>query len=332
MHGLVDSRMLIICTLTRHRGCHSSGRRGADRQDLRRQGGLDPWRRPGFQLGLDIAKIKADNPQAIGCILGGHGITRAIRQRNDDDSLEIIRTAEAYIAEHSKPEPFGALSTVCRTAERATCAKPHSHRHCGRSRRSTSRWWGISLMTSGCWSSYPAANIPGWPNRAPAAPTISCGPRSSRWYLIFPADASVEDSIARLGELHEAYRADYQAYYERHATSESPPIRGADPLIILVPGVGMFSCRKDKQTARVAGEFYLNAINVMRGAEGLSTYAPIDESEKFKIEYRALEEAKAAHAEAQAARHPDCTGHRQRGQRQGDCGQACRRGCVRGHW
>ena len=69
-------------------------------------------------------------------------------------------------------------------------------------------------------------------------------------------------------------------------------MRGADPLVILVPGIGMFSYGKDKQTARVAGEFYVNAINVMRGAEGLSTYAPIDESEKFRIEYWALEEAK----------------------------------------
>src|SRR5690606_4972618 len=92
--------------------------------------------------------------------------------------------------------------------------------------------------------------------------------------------------------LHEAYRADYAAYYERHATPDSPPMRGADPLIILVQGVGMFSYGKDKQTARVAGEFYITAINVMRGAEGLSTYAPIEESEKFRIEYWALEEAK----------------------------------------
>ena len=82
-------------------------------------------------------------------------------------------------------------------------------------------------------------------------------------------------------------------YYDRNATLGQPPaIRGADPLIVLVPGVGMFSFGKDKQTARVAGEFYVNAINVMRGAEGLSTYAPIDESEKFRIEYWALEEAK----------------------------------------
>jgi hypothetical protein len=95
-------------------------------------------------------------------------------------------------------------------------------------------------------------------------------------------------------------------------------------LIILVPGVGMFSYGKDKQTARVAGEFYLNAINVMRGAEGLSTYAPIDESEKFKIEYWALEEAKAAaDAEAEAPRHSDRAGHRCRFRnRQSDCSPA----------
>jgi rhamnulose-1-phosphate aldolase/alcohol dehydrogenase len=110
--------------------------------------------------------------------------------------------------------------------------------------------------------------------------------------LDLPATASVEETIARLKELHQPYREDYQGYYDRNATPDSPPIRGADPLIVLVPGVGMFSFGKDKQTARVAGEFYVNAINVMRGAEGVSTYAPIDESEKFRIEYWALEEAK----------------------------------------
>jgi rhamnulose-1-phosphate aldolase len=114
--------------------------------------------------------------------------------------------------------------------------------------------------------------------------------------LDLPATASVEETIARLKELHGPYREDYQGYYDRNAVADSdidwPAIRGADPLIVLVPGVGMFSFGKDKQTARVAGEFYVNAINVMRGAEGLSTYAPIDEAEKFRIEYWALEEAK----------------------------------------
>jgi rhamnulose-1-phosphate aldolase/alcohol dehydrogenase len=110
--------------------------------------------------------------------------------------------------------------------------------------------------------------------------------------LDLPPDAPLDDAVARLRELHAAYRADYQAYYARYATPDSPPMRGADPAIVLVPGVGMFSFGADKQTARVAGEFYLNAINVMRGAEAISAYAPIPEREKFRIEYWDLEEAK----------------------------------------
>ena len=93
--------------------------------------------------------------------------------------------------------------------------------------------------------------------------------------LDLPATLPSRTSVARLEELHEAYRADYAAYYDRHAGRRRPPaIRGADPAIVLVPGVGMFSYGANKQTARVAGEFYVNAINVMRGAEALSTYAP----------------------------------------------------------
>jgi short chain dehydrogenase len=107
-------------------------------------------------------------------------------------------------------------------------------------------------------------------------------------------DAPLADVVARLRELHAAYRAGYAAYYQRHAGPDSPPTRGADPAIVLVPGTGMFSYRATKQTARVAGEFYVNAINVMRGAEAVSTYSPIDEAEKFRIEYWALEEAKLA--------------------------------------
>jgi rhamnulose-1-phosphate aldolase/alcohol dehydrogenase len=112
--------------------------------------------------------------------------------------------------------------------------------------------------------------------------------------LDLPPSAPLEDVITRLKELHAAYREDYAAYYQKYATADSPAMRGADPAIVLVPGVGMFSFGKDKQTARVAGEFYVNAINVMRGAEAISSYTPIEESEKFRIEYWALEEAKLA--------------------------------------
>ncbi len=77
----------------------------------------------------------------------------------------------------------------------------------------------------------------------------------------------LEETVARLRELHAAYRDEYRAYYERYATPDSPPMRGADPAIVLIPGVGMFSYGANKQTSRVAGEFFVNAINVMRGAE-----------------------------------------------------------------
>ena len=148
-----------------------------------------------------------------------------------------------------------------------------------------------------------------------------------------PASASVDEIKARLVELHEAYRADYQGYYDRNATADSPAIRGADPAIVLVPGVGMFSFGKDKQTARVAGEFYVNAINVMRGAESVSTYAPISEAEKFAIEYWALEEAKLQrHAEAEGAGDPGRGGHRCRVRdREGHRHPDRRRGRLRRH-
>lgn len=255
-----------------------------------------PWRRPGFQLGLDIADIKAKNPQAIGCILGGHGITAwgDTSDEAEQNSLWIIETAAAYIAEHGKADPFGgvragfeALPETERRAKAAALAPTI------RGLASTDK------PMVGHFTDVPEVLDFLASEKAPALAALgtSCSDHFLRTkvkplILDLPADASVEDSIARLAELHEAYRADYQAYYDAHATAESPAIRGADPLIVLIPGVGMFSYGANKQTARVAGEFYVNAINVMRGAEALSTYSPISDAEKFRIEYWALEEAK----------------------------------------
>ena len=109
-------------------------------------------------------------------------------------------------------------------------------------------------------------------------------------------NASLEEVVALANDKHEQYRLDYAAYYNKFATKDSPAMRGADPAVILVPGIGMFTFGKDKQTARVASEFYINAINVMRGSEALSKYQPIAESEKFRIEYWDLEEAKLKRA------------------------------------
>jgi rhamnulose-1-phosphate aldolase/alcohol dehydrogenase len=255
-----------------------------------------PWRRPGFQLGMDIAQIKSENPQAIGCILGGHGVTAwgDTSAESEANSLWIIDTAAAYIAEHSKAEPFGpALEGYGALPEGERWAKAAALAPTLRSIASQDKPM-VGHYTD---SDEVLDFLAGAEHERLAALGTSCPDHFLRTkvkplVLDLPASASVEDSIARLRELHETYRADYSAYYERHATPDSPAIRGADPLIILIPGVGMFSYGKDKQTARVAGEFYVNAINVMRGAEGLSTYSPIDESEKFRIEYWALEEAK----------------------------------------
>ena len=255
-----------------------------------------PWRRPGFQLGLDIAEIKAQNPAAIGCILGGHGIT-AWGDTSDEaetNSLWIIDTAAAYIAEHGASEPFGGVRSGFEALpedERRTRAAALAPTIRGIA--STDKPMVGHFTDSDVVLDFLASE------RAPelAALGTSCPDHFLRTkvkplILDLPATVSVEEQITRLHELHTEYRADYRAYYDAHATPESPAIRGADPLIVLVPGVGMFSYGANKQTARVAGEFYVNAINVMRGAEALSTYSPISDAEKFRIEYWALEEAK----------------------------------------
>ncbi len=255
-----------------------------------------PWRRPGFQLGLDIAAIKEANPQAVGCILGGHGITAwgETSDESEQNSLWIIDTAATYIAEHSKAEPFGpplkgyaALPEAERRAKAAALA-PTIRGIASADRPMVGHFTDSEVVLDFLGH----AEHPRLAGLGTSCPDHFLRTKVKPLLLDLPATASVDDSVARLKELAVAYREDYQGYYDRHATPDSPAIRGADPLIVLVPGVGMFSFGKDKQTARVAGEFYLNAINVMRGAEGLSTYAPIDEAEKFRIEYWALEEAK----------------------------------------
>jgi rhamnulose-1-phosphate aldolase/alcohol dehydrogenase len=255
-----------------------------------------PWRRPGFQLGLDIAAIKDRNPGTIGAILGGHGIT-AWGDTSDDaeaNSLWIIRTAQRYIDEHGRAQPFGGVRAgfeALPQAERSTRAAALAPTIRGLA--STDRPMVGHFIDSDVVLDFLASE------KAPvlAALGTSCPDHFLRTkvkplLLDLPATASAEEQLDRLRQLHGAYRADYRAYYDAHATADSPAMRGADPLIVLVPGVGMFSYGANKQTARVAGEFYLNAINVMRGAEALSTYSPISDAEKFRIEYWALEEAK----------------------------------------
>nr|WP_248758862.1 bifunctional aldolase/short-chain dehydrogenase [Pseudarthrobacter sp. SSS035] len=257
-----------------------------------------PWRRPGFQLGLDIAAIKDANPQAIGTILGGHGITAwgATSEEAEQNSLWIIEQAEKFIEENGKAEPFGAqLAGYGALPEAERKAKAAALAPVIRGLASTDKpQLGHFSDDAVVLDFLEAAEHPRLGALGTSCPDHFLRTKVKPLILDLPADASIEDSVARLKELHAVYREDYQAYYDRHAVADSPALRGADPAIVLVPGVGMFSYGANKQTARVAGEFYLNAINVMRGAEAISTYAPIEESEKFRIEYWSLEEAKLA--------------------------------------
>ena len=254
------------------------------------------WRRPGFQLGLDVAAVKAANPQAIGVILGGHGITAwgATSEECERNSLEIIRTAEEFLASRGAPEPFGPVVPGFE-------ALPSEERH-ARAAALAPVIRGLASTDQRVVGHYTDSDVVlEFLSREKLAPLAALGTSCPDHFLRtkvrplvvdLPGTAPLEEVVARLKELHGEYRDEYRAYYERHADADSPAMRGADPAIVLVPGVGMFSFGKDKQTARVAGEFYVNAINVMRGAEAVSAYAPIPESEKFRIEYWSLEEAK----------------------------------------
>lgn len=254
------------------------------------------WRRPGFELGLDISKIAKENPKAHGCVLGGHGLTTwgATSKECEERSVDAILKAEKFIADTGKKDPFGKvisgrnpLAKAERIAKAAKLA-PALRGIASKDNRMVGSFTDSDVVLDFLNSE----KLDELASKGTSCPDHFLRTKISPLVIDLDSSASLEEIIARAHELHVEYRAKYTAYYKKYATKDSPAIRGADPLIILVPGVGMFSYGKDKQTARVAGEFYVNAINVMRGAEAISTYSPISESEKFNIEYWELEEAK----------------------------------------
>ena len=185
-----------------------------------------PWRRPGFQLGLDIAAIKDANPQAVGTILGGHGITAwgATSEEAEANSLWIIEQAEQYIKDHGKNEPFGPkLPGYAALPETERRAKAAALAPVIRGLASTDK------PQLGHFSDDPAvlaflesAEHPRLGALGTSCPDHFLRTKVKPLVLDLPADAPVEDSVARLKELHAAYREDYQGYYDRHATPDSP--------------------------------------------------------------------------------------------------------------
>jgi rhamnulose-1-phosphate aldolase/alcohol dehydrogenase len=254
-----------------------------------------PWQRPGWELGRAMRDL-SQREGVIGAVLGGHGLTAwgSTSDEVEERSLRIIREAADYLEQHSVAEPFGAwdesrapLPTDARRA-RAAELFPHLRGVASRDGRQVGHFTDSDLVLDFLAREKTHRLV----HLGTSCPDHFLRTKVRPLLLDTAPDAPLDEVVARLRELEDEYRAEYAAYYDRHKEPDSPAMRGAAPAIILVPGVGMFSFGADKQTARVAGEFYVNAINVMRGAEGVSTYQPVDEAEKFRVEYWLLEELK----------------------------------------
>lgn len=255
-----------------------------------------PWQRPGFDLGLQLETAVTKNPNLRGIILGGHGLFTwgDTTYESYMNTLEVIETASLYLeANYGKKRPvFGGQRLE---------SKPEDDRK--------KRASEVAPILRGLASSYRQMvghftddervlqfiNSNDLDKLAPMG--TSCPDHFLRTkirplVLDAPENLSVSQLKAHIEKQFEAYRADYVAYYERCKHSNSPAVRDSNPVVILYPTVGMFTFSKDKQTARVASEFYINAINVMRGAEAVSEYMGLPEQEAFDIEYWLLEEAK----------------------------------------
>ncbi|GAB2866687.1 bifunctional aldolase/short-chain dehydrogenase [Hymenobacter ruber] len=257
-----------------------------------------PWQKPGFDLGLQLEKIVADNPGLRGVILGGHGLFTwgDTSYESYMNTLEVIEQAATYLeANYGKKAPvFGGVKreqTLDAAGRRTAAAAvmPVLRGLASSQRRMLGHYTDDARVLEFV-NSHDLARL--------AAKGTSCPDHFLRTKirpLVLDADVMQGDAASvktYLEAQFEAYRADYAAYYERSKHPNSPAMRDANPVIILWPGVGLFSFSKDKQTARVAAEFYTNAINVMRGAEAVSTYQGLPEQEAFNIEYWLLEEAK----------------------------------------
>ncbi len=255
-----------------------------------------PWRRPGFELALQIERLLAHDPDLRGVVMGGHGLTTwgTTSEECERNSLDLIRVAQEFIEREGTAEPLGPVRPGfeslpgAQRAERAAAIAPIIRGLASTDGPVIGRWFDDALILD--FISREAA-----PRVVPLG--TSCPDHFIRTkvrplLLDVPATATFEEQVTRLRMLHEEYRADYRDYYERYANEATPAMRGADPAIFLIPGVGMFGFGRDAQTARVAGEFYINAMNVIRGAEALSSYEPVSEAEKFNVEYWELEEAK----------------------------------------
>jgi rhamnulose-1-phosphate aldolase/alcohol dehydrogenase len=257
-------------------------------------GWLD-WHRPGFELGLALRDFAAAHPRARGVVLGGHGLICWADTSDDCEAttLDLVARAEQFLTDRGRDAPFGArildaeLDPDTRWAEAARLG-PIVRAIAGREHPVVGHFTDSPAILE----FLAHESVTRLAALGTSCPDHFLTTKVRPLLLDLPPQARFAERVERLHQLHEEYRRDYRAYYDSHASADDPPMRGEDPVIVLLPGVGVWSFGIDAQRARVAGEFFLNAVHVMRGAESVSTYQPIDDAEKFRVEYWELEEAK----------------------------------------
>jgi len=255
-----------------------------------------PWRRPGFQLGLDLESFVKSNPNAKGVVLESHGLFTWANDAKDcyELTLGIINKAIEWLDKKGEGKAAfgGSVTQSLDVSERRAIAArlmPEIRGLIGKEERKLGHFDDQDAVLQ-------------FVNSKELEPLARLGTSCPDHFLrtkirplvvdFDPAKPDVDGVVAGLEASLEAYRADYTRYYESCKHDNSPKMRDPNPVIFLIPGVGMLSFARDKATARIAGEFYVNAINVMRGASSVSEYQGLPEQEAFDIEYWLLEEAK----------------------------------------
>ncbi len=261
--------------------------------------GWVPWKKPGFELGLMLEQCLADNPGIRGIVLGSHGLftwgdTSFECYMN---SLEVIEKASEYIEEKIKEKGavFGgqklkSLPEADRT-DKAVQLMPLLRGLCSSENRMIGHFTDSPVVMEYINSHNLARLAP----MGTSCPDHFLRTKIQPLVLNLDKDENLNDTdtiLKKIEPAFAAYRAKYADYYNTCKNDNSPEMRDANPVIIIYPGVGMFSFAKNKQTTRVASEFYINAINVMRGAEAITSYTSLPRQEAFDIEYWLLEEAK----------------------------------------
>jgi rhamnulose-1-phosphate aldolase/alcohol dehydrogenase len=257
--------------------------------------GFLPWQRPGFDLGLKLGAMAQSNPDLKGVVLGGHGLFTWGPSSKEcyETTLAMINKASAWLAANALGKAFGgAVIEALPPAERraiAAALMPAIRKRISAGERKIGHFCDAPEVLE----FVDARDLKPLAALGTSCPDHFLRTKIRPLVLSFnPAARELKSVVDSLDQSVADYRADYAAYYERNKRPNSPAMRDPNAVIYLVPGVGMLSFAKDKATARIASEFYVNAINVMRGASSVSRYVGLAEQEAFDIEYWLLEEAK----------------------------------------